>query len=403
MTTHSTQYDFILYGATSFVGKIIVEYLSAYSAEEFNWAIAGRNEQKLLELKSEHKLTEIEHFVADAKDQDRLTALCQQTKVIITTVGPYALYGETILAACAKTGTDYCDLSGEPQWIKAMIDKYESQAKASGARIVSCAGFDSIPSDLGVYLSQKLAIEKTGVPAQQIKMRVRKIKGAASGGTVSSLLNVLKEAGENAELKRLLVNPYMLCSQNHSFSKRQKNHKKAEFDEELNIWTMPFVMAAINERIVHRSNELLNNRYGTDFMYDEAMSAKKAHTAWLTTIALGAFVGAASISPIRNLLSQYVLPKSGEGPSKQQQLDGLFDMRFYARLSNGEQQVVQVYGDRDPGYGATAKMLSQVALCLAKDVQDVKGGCWTPASALAEPLMTRLSEHAGVTVKAIEQ
>ena len=396
------QYDFILYGATSFVGQIMLEYLSAYSkanTEEFSWAIAARNEQKLLQLKSEYGLDALDHYVADAHEQDKLSALCEKTKVIVTTVGPYALYGESLIAACAKSGTDYCDLTGEPQWIKAMLDKYEADAKASGARIVNCAGFDSIPSDLGVYLSQSLAIEKTGAPAKQIKMRVRRLKGTASGGTVASLLNVLKEAGDNAQLKRLLVNPYMLCSNDHSFSHRQKNHKKAEFDDDLKIWTMPFVMAAINERIVHRSNYLLNDLYGKDFIYDEAMSAKTASSAWITTLGLGAFVGAASITPIRNLLTKYVLPKPGEGPTKQQQEDGLFDMRFYASLSDSQQQVVQVYGDRDPGYGATAKMLSQVALCLSKDVNEVEGGFWTPAAALAKPLMERLAQHAGVTVK----
>jgi short subunit dehydrogenase-like uncharacterized protein len=290
-------------------------------------------------------------------------------------------------------------LTGEPQWIKAMLDKYEAQAKASGARIINCAGFDSIHSDLGVYLSQKLALEKTGQAAQQIKMRVRQIKGGASGGTVASILNVLKEAGNNPELRKQLVNPYILCPAQHPFTHRQKNHKKAEFDQQLQMWTMPFVMAAINERIVHRSNALLGQRYGADFIYDEAMSAKTGSMAWMTTIGLGAFVGAASIAPMRDLMAKYVLPKPGEGPSKQEQLEGMFDMRFYASLSNGEEQVVQVKGDRDPGYGSTAKMLSQAALCLAKDVPDVAGGFWTPASALGEHLISRLAEFAGVDVK----
>ena len=193
----SAQYDFILYGATSFVGQIMLEYLASYAkakTESFKWAIAGRSEKKLLQVKAEHGLESLDHYVADANEKEKLMGLCERTKVIITTVGPYALYGETMIAACASTGTDYCDLTGEPQWIRAMLDKYETQAKASGARIVNCAGFDSIPSDLGVHLSQSLAIEKTGEAAKQIKMRVRRLKGAASGGTVASLLNVLKEA-----------------------------------------------------------------------------------------------------------------------------------------------------------------------------------------------------------------
>ncbi|MBT1451491.1 saccharopine dehydrogenase NADP-binding domain-containing protein [Glaciecola sp. XM2] len=399
MRKEKKEFDLMLYGATSFVGQIMVAYLKQFSQEEFTWAIAGRDEGKLKALKQEHGLTELEHFVADASDEAALTQLCKKANVIISTVGPYALYGETLVRACVQTGTDYCDLTGEPQWIRAMLDKYEEQAKASGARIVNCAGFDSIPSDLGVYMSQRMAIEKTGNPASQIKMRVYKLKGAASGGTVASLLNVLKEAGENPSLKKLLVNPYVLCGSDHPFSLRQKNHKKAEFDEALGIWTMPFVMAAINERIVHRSNALLNGLYGKEFRYDEAMSAKKGSAAWMATLGLGAFVAAASIGPVRNLLAKYVLPKPGEGPSPEAQEKGMFDMRFYATLSDGQTQVVQVTGDKDPGYGSTAKMLSQAALCLAKDTDDLAGGFWTPASAMGDALITRLSDHAGVVVK----
>lgn len=389
-------FDILLYGATSFVGKIMVTYLASLPQGDFSWAIAGRDEQKLQALKAEHNLPELDYFVADASDETALTDLCEKTRVIISTVGPYALFGETLVKVCAQTGTDYCDLTGEPQWIKSMLDKYEAQAKASGARIINSSGFDSIPSDLGVYLSQRLAIEKTGKPASQIKMRVYKLKGGASGGTIASMLNVLKEASDNPSLRKLLVNPYMLCGDNHPFHLRQKNHKKAEYDSTLGIWTMPFVMAAINERIVHRTNLLLNERYGKDFKYDEAMSSKTASTAWITTLGLGAFVGAASFAPVRSFLANYVLPKPGEGPSPSEQENGMFDMRFYATLENGQTQVVQVTGDKDPGYGSTAKMLSQAALCLAKETPDLPGGFWTPAAAMGESLITRLADHAGV-------
>ena len=397
-TSTDTQFDILLYGATSFVGKIMINYLTNLPQDGFSWAIAGRDEQKLIALKTKHNLASLPHFVADASDEAALTALSEKTKVIISTVGPYALYGETLVKVCAKTGTDYCDLTGEPQWIKAMLDKYEDDAKASGARIINSAGFDSIPSDLGVYLSQHLAIEKTGQPAAHIKMRVRKIKGGASGGTIASMLNVMKEVGETPELRKMLVNPYVLCGADNPFHVRQKNHKSAEFDKELGIWTMPFVMAAINERIVHRSNLLLNAKYGEAFKYDEAMSSKTASTAWIITLGLGAFVGAASFSPLRHILANYILPKPGEGPSPSEQENGMYDMRFYATLSNGEKQVVQVTGDRDPGYGSTAKMLSQVALCLSRDVPELEGGFWTPAAGLGDKLMERLKLHAGVVV-----
>jgi short subunit dehydrogenase-like uncharacterized protein len=412
MSDKPMQFDFILYGATSFVGQIMVEYLSSYQAESYTWAIAGRNESKLLALKERLSISDIPHFIADADNTEQLEALCAQTKAVVSTVGPYALFGEPMVKACVQSGTDYCDLTGEPQWIKAMLDKYENVAKQTGARIVHCTGFDSIPSDLGVFMLQKTAIERFSKPAQQIKMRVRRIKGAASGGTIASMLNVIKEAKENPALRKVLVNPYVLCPNEHSFSKRQKNHKKAEFDKDLKIWTMPFVMAAINERVVHRSNALQNDMYGKDFLYDEAMSAKTGFQAWTFTLGLGAFMVAASISPLRKLLANKVLPKPGEGPSPDEQLNGMFDMRFYGTVNKydnntdarGEESLcVKVYGDRDPGYGSTAKMLAQSVLCLSKDIPELAGGFWTPASAMGEKLISRLSAHAGVTVELIDK
>ena len=399
MSSNDPQFDFILYGASSFVGQIMAEYLAGYSGEQFSWAMAGRSESKLLALKQDLDLGHIPHFIADADDESALQAFCQKTKAVVSTVGPYALYGETLVKVCVQSGTDYCDLTGEPQWIKQMLDKYEADAKKSGARIVHCTGFDSIPSDLGVYKLQQVCIEQSGLPAKQIKMRVRRLKGAASGGTIASMLNVFKETKENPALRRVLVNPYVLCPAGHPFKQRQKNHKGAERDDSMKVWTMPFVMASINERIVHRSNALLGNRYGEDFLYDEAMTAKSAFQAWTFTLGLGAFMLAANVSPLRKLLANYVLPKPGEGPTLEQQLNGMFDMRFYAELPNGEQRVVKVYGDRDPGYGSTGKMLAQSVLCLSKDIPDLPGGFWTPASALNEPLIARLAAHAGVTVE----
>lgn len=405
MTNPTPTFDIIVYGATSFVGQILCEYLRDYgqqsNVESFTWAIAGRSESKLEDVKQRLMLNNIQHFVANADDNEALSKLANDCKVVITTVGPYALYGENMVKACVNTGTDYCDLTGEPQWIKAMLDKYETKAKETGARIIHSAGFDSIPSDLGVYASQQAAIEKTGAPAKRIKMRVRKIKGAASGGTIASMLNVFKETKENPSLRKVLVNPYVLCPSNNPYGFRQKSHKKAEFDEDLKIWTMPFVMAAINERIVHRSNAMLQHQYGTEFEYDEAMSAKTGFQAWSFTLGLGSFMLAASIGPIRNLLAKHVLAKPGEGPSPEEQLNGMYDMRFYASLNNGENLVMKVEGDRDPGYGSTAKMLSQAALCLAKDVPELEGGFWTPASALNTHLISRLDKHAGVKISQV--
>lgn len=406
MTKSVREFDIIVYGATSFVGQILIKYLVNYTQQTYQrfnnetvkWAIAARSEDKLLALKTQHNINDIPHFVANANDVDALTSLTEKTRVVITTVGPYALWGETILQACVNTGTDYCDLTGEPQWIKQMLTKYEQQAKNSGARIINSAGFDSIPSDIGVFTLQQMILEKTGKPAQKIQMRVRKIKGGASGGTIASMLNLFKETKENPALRKVLVNPYVLCGEGHPYKVRQKSHKGTQFDKTLKMWTMPFVMAAINERIVHRSNVLLDDKYGTNFQYDEAMSAKTGFQAWTFTLGLGAFMVGASVTPLRNLMAKYILPKPGEGPSEKQQQEGMFDMRFYTELANGDMFVVKVEGDKDPGYGSTAKMLCQTALCLANDVPDIGGGFWTPASALGDHLIGRLDAHAGVSV-----
>ncbi len=410
MTNNNQAFDLILYGATSFVGQIMTAYLAEHypitkiedsEQETVMWAIAGRSEEKLLKLKKRLGIDNVKHFIADADEEEKLSEMVKQARVIVTTVGPYALYGETMVKVCAENGTDYCDLTGEPQWIKKMLDKYEETAKGSNARIIHCAGFDSIPSDLGVYACQKRAIELSEKPANHIKMRVRKLKGGASGGTIASMLNIIKEAKDDPSLRKALVNPYVLCPESADFQARQKNHKRAEFDSQLGIWSMPFVMAAINERVVHRSNALLDNLYGSSFRYDEAMSAKTGFQAWTFTFGLGSFMVAASLDPLRKFLANNVLPKPGQGPSEHEQLNGMFDMRFYATTDNGRNIVTQVIGDRDPGYGSTAKMLSQAAICLAKDVPDLPGGFWTPASALNQHLIERLDKHAGVKIQQI--
>lgn len=398
----SNSFDIVLYGATSFVGQITAKYLAQHTSEPFSWAIAGRNRAKLDTLKAELGLADLPILVADSHDEDALRSIAEQTNVIITTVGPYALYGETLVKICAETGTDYCDLTGEPQWIKQMLDQYAAQAKESGARIIHCAGFDSIPSDLGVWALQEHAIAATGKPVSHIKMRVTKIRGAASGGTVASMLNVMADVGKDKSLRKVLVNPYVLCPDEHGFHVRQTNHQKAQFEPDTKMWVMPFVMAAINERIVHRTNALLGARYGSAFRYDEAMRAKSAGQAWGMTLGLGAFMLGAATGLGRTLMAKTFLPKPGEGPSEQAQLKGMFDMRFYGTTEDGSQLEFKVKGDRDPGYGSTAKMLAQVGLCLAKDVSELEGGCWTPASGLGQKLIDRLAAHAGVSVSQVK-
>lgn len=412
MNVNERAFDVVVYGATSFVGQILTRYLWSKYARggELRWAIAGRSQKKMndLLLSLGADALSLPTIVADASDEASLLAMCQQTAVVISTVGPYALYGEPLIKACVTTGIDYLDLTGEPQWIRAMLDKYETQATGSGARIVHCCGFDSIPSDLGVYFLQHHAQQRFSVPCNDVRMRVKALRGEASGGTIASLVNVAKQAASDKALRRLLANPYALCPSDHGFSARQKNLKGAEFEAETKRWIAPFVMAAINTRIVHRTNALLNASYGNDFHYDEAMFTgtdfSGAVRGWTLAVGLSSLMIGAALPPTRWLLENYLLPKPGEGPSREAQEKGFFDMRFYGKTVNGDTLVVKVTGDRDPGYGSTAKMLAEAALCFVFEpsVKELKGGFWTPASAFGYTLIERLEEFAGLTFELCE-
>ncbi|WP_175884800.1 saccharopine dehydrogenase NADP-binding domain-containing protein [Burkholderia sp. BCC0044] len=413
-------YDLVVFGATSFVGQILARYLSDYlslsdagAGETLRWAIAGRSDAKLRQVRDTLGAAgqAVPIIVADAADEAQLRALCAQTRVVVSTVGPYALYGEPLVRVCAQTGTDYCDLTGETQWIKRMIDKYEPAARQSGARIVHCCGFDSVPSDMGVFFLQQQARQQWGMPAAHVKMRVKTLKGGASGGTVASVINVVREAAADPALRRELLDPYSLCPQRHGFTARQHAVRSAEFDRDCNAWIAPFVMAAINERVVHRSNALADNAYGSRFTYDEAVmtgTGLKGRVTALTMVAgLGAFMVGVLIAPVRGLMERFLLPKPGEGPSVEAQQAGRYDLRFFGRADDGRTLRVKVTGDRDPGYGSTGKMLGQAAIGLALDCSrdGVKtgrgGGFWTPATMFDERYIERLVRHAGLRFEVV--
>ena len=404
------QYDIVLFGATSFVGQILTRYmLDTYGVgKEVNGAIAGRSESKLASVKSElgAAAADIPVIVADAADEAALTEMVKNTKVVVSTVGPYALYGEPLVKACATEGTDYCDLTGEPQWIEKMIRRYEPAAKVSGARIVHCCGFDSIPSDLGVFFLQNAAKEKFGKTCPSIKMRVKAMKGTASGGTVASMVNLIKEASSDPALRRVLTNPYALCPQGHPYKTRQFNQKSAVFDEDFNAWSAPFVMAAINTRVVHRSNALLDSAYSDQFKYEEAMLVGRGNGGAVRgtamSVGLGAFTISAAIPPVRWVLENFILPKPGEGPSEHAQETGFYDLRFIGTTDDGQKIKTKVTGDKDPGYGSTAKMLGESAMCLLNDVEDLPGGFWTPSSGMGAPLTRRMIDNAGLTFDVLD-
>lgn len=399
--------DLIVFGASSFVGQILVKHLWKRHGlnGEIRWAVAGRNKAKIQAALAPlgTGAEKIEILMCDANNESELRALTEKARVICSTVGPYALYGNTLVKVCAETGTDYCDLTGEVQWIDRMIRAHEATAKASGARIVHCCGFDSIPSDLGVHFLQQAAQNSYKAPCQRIKMRVRKARGEFSGGTVASLLNVVSEIKKDKSLLKKLGNPYLLATENPGI--RQPNITMPKFEEDCGAWAAPFVMAGINTRIVHRSNALTDHAYGKDFLYDEAMMTGTGLKGRLMATAvaggLAGFMVGASIGPTRWALEKYVVPKPGEGPSPESQQKGFYDIRFFGTTQDGHTIAAKVTGDMDPGYGSTGKMLGEAAACLAKDVDGAAGGFWTPASLMGNALIQRLEQHAGLSFQLV--
>ncbi len=401
--------DFVVFGATSFVGQILCRYLvDRHGVDgDVGWAMAGRSESKLKEVRGAlgGDAGSLPLIVADADDESALTAMCERARVVISTVGPYALYGSTLVGVCAKTGTDYCDLTGEVQWIRRMIDQHEAAARKSGARIIHCCGFDSIPSDLGVLFHQQVARERFGQPSEHVRMRVKRILGGASGGTVASMMNISREAAKDPALRKALADPYLLCPKNGAARVRQASLGKVTYDRDNQSWVAPFVMGAINSRVVLRSNALQGHAYGPEFRYDEAMFMGRGVAGGVRaggmTAGLGAFFAGAAFPPSAWLLGK-VVPKPGEGPSPEEQENGMFDLRFYSNAATGEKLETRVTGDRDPGYGSTAKMLGEAGLCLSRLGPDRKGGFWTPASGLGTGLIDQLQKHAGLTFEVMD-
>ena len=405
------KYDLIVFGATSFVGKLLCRYLVGQPGKggPLQWAAAGRSLARLQDLRASlgEAHAALPLIVADAADEPALSTMCAQARVVISTVGPYALYGEPLVKVCAQTGTDYCDLTGEVHWIKRMLDRYESAAKASGARIVHCCGFDSVPSDLGVHFLQEEALGRFGEYCPRVTMRVKAMRGGASGGTIASMMNIAKEAAADPVLRKQLSNPYLLCPPRGAPTVRQPSVGGPAYDDEYDAWAAPFVMAGINTRIVHRSNALGSYFYGRDFRYDEAMLTGKGFAgrakALAITAGLGGFMSASALRPTRWALER-VLPSPGQGPSPEAQAAGFYDMRFVGTTTEAKKLRVKVVGAGDPGYGSTSKILGQAASCLAFDVGKTEkpGGFWTPAAIFGSRLVERLRSKADLQFEIVQ-
>ena len=397
------EYDIIVWGATGFTGRLAVDYMAEQHANSnLKWAVGGRNSQKLQQMLAGRDIAMV---TADSGDEASIEALVRRTRVILTTVGPYARYGSSLVAACAKHGTDYCDLTGEVHWMREMITAYQEEAIATGARIVHTCGFDSIPSDLGVYFLQKHMLSTHGVPAHQIKYRPRAFSGGFSGGTIDSMIAMMEKAREDKAIRSKLADPYVLNDAERGLD--GPDRLSAYYDEDFDSWVGPFVMGSVNTRVVRRSAELLNGLYGSDFQYNEGVLSGKGAVGFLgatgTGMGTGVFVGAASVSFTRGLMQKF-LPKPGEGPSDDAINNGYYDIELFGKhpTDSNKNVRVRVKGDKDPGYGSTSKMIAESALALAQDDLPVSGGFWTPASAMGDQLLARLPQSAGVTFEVVE-
>ena len=406
------QYDIVLWGATGFTGQLIAEYLARkYGVgKEVRWAIAGRNREKLEGVRARVAATSdpaaaaLPILVGDATDRASLAPVVADTRVVISTVGPYAVHGKEMVAACVEHGTDYVDLTGETNFAREMIDLHHRRASETGARIVHCCGFDSIPSDLGTLVLQEEMMKRHGVRCAEVKFYMGEASGGISGGTLASMLNIFAVATKDREMRRLMGDPYALNPDRKAERGPDKRDQQGvRWDSDMRRWTGPFVMAAINTRVVRRSNALLGWKYGRDFRYSECMSFGSGPKGWMMaaglTAGIGAFAAAAAWEPSRKILEKR-LPGPGEGPSKEKRDKGFFVVRLLGigEGANGSapRLVETVRGQADPGYGETAKMISEAALCLAKDDLRVGGGVLTPASAMGMRLVERL-RHAGMT------
>ena len=398
----SREFDIIIWGASGFTGKLVAGYIfSKYGTNgDLKWAMAGRNLAKLELVRSKVADKTVPIVVADSNDDESLKEMVKRAKVICTTVGPYAKYGSKLVSVCIENQTHYCDLAGEVQWIRRMIDKHHESAVANQTKIVNCCGFDSIPSDMGVYFIQKISKAKKGQIAKQIQMRVAGASGGISGGTYESLSHVNEEAHKDKNIFKVLINPYGLNPVGEQEGLDKYDLRTIVYDKASKSWIGPFIMAAINTKIVRRSNALSGYAYGKDFRYDEATLSGKGLKGrvkgFISVIPIGLMMSAKPGSLLKRIIDK-ILPKAGEGPNKKQRENGFYNLRFYITYEDGSKALAKVIGDMDPGYGSTSKMLSEAAICLAKDELSYLGGVLTPSTAMGDKLLSRLEKNAGLT------
>lgn len=407
---HDSEFDLVLWGATGFTGRLAAEKLAARigGRGELRWAIGGRNQAKLEAVRSGlgSAAADIPIVTGDSHDVASLEALAARTRVVCSTVGPYAMYGSELLGACVRAGTHYCDLAAEPHWIRKMMVAHETEAAETGARIVHACGMDSIPSDVGVYFLQQRAGQLYGKPCSRVKMRVTELRGGFSGGTAAGLLHGTEAGRKDPSIKQAMTEPYYLAPEGHRQGPDEPDDMmsvKVEYDEDLQAWTKPFFMGPMNSKIVRRTNAVLGYPYGENFCYDEARVVGNGLSGRIKAKAeaMGyvAFVASVAIPPTRWLLEKYVLPDSGEGPDRETRESGRWKTVLIGRTDDGTTVRTLVGGEGDPATDSTSRMLAESALCLAQDAEKIPvgGGSWTPAAAMGDLLLDRLTSHAGMS------
>jgi short subunit dehydrogenase-like uncharacterized protein len=406
MSDTDRRHDLVVWGATGVAGGLLAEYLTErYGPAELSLALGGRDAGRLDALASEltdrSEWEDIPVVVGDATEPASLREIARETEVICTTVGPYTRYGTPLVEACIDAGTDYCDLTGEVNWIRETVDRYHEAAVDAETRIVHSCGFDSVPADIGTLLVQSFAIETFDTPCDLVRIYLEGGSGSVSGGTLASFAELFEAASNDPVAKKTLRNPYSLAPPGERDGVDPGEQRRPQNDRLRSAWTGPSPMAPVNERVIRRSNALLSYPWGREFQCTEVVPTGDglggAAGASLIAGGIGLFTAAMSVGPIRSGLRRFVFPDPGEGPTSEEAENGSFRIRVLGRGTNvdGPFTVEAEFGaDLDPGYGATARMLGEAGICLLRDEVDspLSGGVLTPASGIGEPLADRLRE-----------
>ncbi|PRY19593.1 short subunit dehydrogenase-like uncharacterized protein [Aliiruegeria haliotis] len=402
-------FDIVLWGATGATGRRAARHLARRCDDRrLRLAIGGRNREKLEALR--HDLpkggTPLPVLVGDSHDTAFMAEMAARARVIASTAGPFALYGSELVAACVENGTQYCDLTAEPQWMRAMIDAHEEKARETGARIVHSCGHDSIPSDLGVQFLQDAALARFGGPCKRVATRVTRLKGGFSGGTAASFLNAMRLRESDPDFDRLSADPYALCPDGEREGPDGPDRMmpvRVTWDADMQAWTKPYFMGPMNSKVVRRTNAIMGYPYGRDFRYEETGLTRSGIGGWwaaMSSMLFGRlFLTAMAIPATRGFLQRNMLPKSGEGPSKEVRETGSYEIVLVGEMPNGTILKARVTGQGDPGVRSTTLMLTEAALCLAEDQDGISvgGRFWTPAAAMGGLLRDRITKHAGMS------